>query len=182
MLRPFLFSAAVLALVGCQSLPKPESAEPAETTEKPKAEPSKSSGVVITPYEQAEIKRQKLQVVVPEQKPQQKFEDGRSLPAFKQLMQQTQTAYQQGRWNDAEAAALRAQRIAPQAAETYLFLALVANQKNQPANAEALARRGLSYAQTQAMKKQLWLAIAKAGQKQNNPKTVQQAQQALKSL
>jgi hypothetical protein len=32
------------------------------------------------------------------------------------------------------------------------------------------------------MKKQLWGAIAKAGQKQNNSKTVQQAQQALKSL
>ena len=73
MLRPFLFSAAVLALVGCQSLPKPESTQPAETTEKPKAEPSKSFGVVVTPYEQAEIKRQKLQVVVPEQKPQQKL-------------------------------------------------------------------------------------------------------------
>lgn len=182
MLRSILLSAAVVALVGCQSLPKPESAKPVVTTEKPKAAQPKSSGVVITPYDQPEIKRQKVQVVVPEQKSQQKFEDGRSLPAFKQLMQQTQQAYKQGRWNDAEAAALRAQRLAPQSAETFLFLALVANQKNQPANAEALARRGLSYAQTQAMKKQLWGAVAKAGQKQNNSKTVQQAQQALKTL
>ncbi|MFY0084842.1 tetratricopeptide repeat protein, partial [Acinetobacter baumannii] len=52
----------------------------------------------------------------------------------------------------------------------------------QYANAESLARRGLSFAQSQAMKKQLWLTILKAGQQRNNPKTVQEAQQALKAL
>ena len=180
MLRPLFFSLSVMTLAACQSLPTPSTSTP--EPEKNTAEKSTSSGVVITPYEQPEIKRQSMQVVIPEQKSKQKFEDGRLLPAFKSLMQQTQEAYKQGRWNDAEAAAIRAQRLAPQSAETFLFLALVANQKNQPANAEALARRGLSYAQTQPMKKQLWLAIAKAGQKQNNSKTVQQAQQALKSL
>ncbi|MEX5323266.1 hypothetical protein WCE04_28565, partial [Pseudomonas shirazica] len=105
-----------------------------------------------------------------------------SLPAFKKLMQQTQTAYRQGQWARAEAAALQAQRLAPQSAETYMYLGLVANQKKQPKNAEALARRGLSYAQTPAMKRQLWLIIQKAGQLQNNSRTVQQAQQALKQL
>lgn len=37
-------------------------------------------------------------------------------------------------------------------------------------NAEALAQRGLSYAQSNAMKKQLWLVILKAAQQQNDQK------------
>ena len=97
-------------------------------------------------------------------------------------MQQTQTAYKQGQFNQAETAALQAQRLAPQAAETYLYLALIANQKKQPANAEALARRGFSYAQSVAMLRQLWLVFQKAAQQQNNAKSLAQAQQALKDL
>lgn len=177
------FSALLLGslslIVGCQSLPESTPAQP--TPEKPKTVTT-PEGVVIRPYEREEIKRQSLQVVVPQQKVQQKLEDGRSLPAFKKLMQQTQTAYKQGQFNQAETAALQAQRLAPQAAETYLYLALIANQKNQPANAEALALRGLTYAQSDAMKRQLWLVIQKAAQKQNNAKSLAQAQQALKNL
>lgn len=97
-------------------------------------------------------------------------------------MQETQLAYKQGKWNEAENAALQAQRLAPQSAETFLYLALVADKKNKPANAQALAQRGLSYAQTKPMKKQLWLVILKAGQKQKNSKTIQQAEKALKGL
>ena len=97
-------------------------------------------------------------------------------------MQKTQQAYTQGKWNEAEAAALQAQRLAPQSAETFLYLALVAQKKNKPANAEALAQRGLSYAQSNAMKKQLWLVILKAAQQQKDQKMIQQAQKALKSL
>ncbi|ENK7511823.1 tetratricopeptide repeat protein, partial [Acinetobacter baumannii] len=104
------------------------------------------------------------------------------LPAFKTLMQKTEQAYKNQQWSEAERYALQAQRLAPQAAETYLFLALTANHKQQYSNAESLARRGLSFAQSQAMKKQLWLVILKAGQQRNNPKTVQEAQQALKAF
>ncbi|MGE8562001.1 MAG: tetratricopeptide repeat protein [Acinetobacter sp.] len=173
----------LIGLVGCQSLPTPE-------TQKQKPSPSPSekkevntpSGVIITPYDREEIQRKKMQVVIPEQRSRQQFDDGRKLPAFKKLMQKTQLAYKQGQWNQAEAAALQAQRLAPQSAETYLYLALVANKKNKPANAEALAQRGLSYAQSNAMKKQLWLAILKAAQQQKDQKTIQQAQTALKGL
>lgn len=182
-LKYLILGMGLAGLVGCQSLPE---SKPAPQPDQEKTIERKTirtpTGVVIHPYEQEEIQRKKLQVVVPEQKVQQRFEDGRSLPAFKKLMQQTQTAYRQGQWARAEAAALQAQRLAPQSAETYMYLGLVANQKKQPKNAEALARRGLSYAQTPAMKRQLWLIIQKAGQLQNNSRTVQQAQQALKQL
>ncbi len=60
-------------------------------------------------------------MVVPQQSVQQKLEDGRNLPAFQKLMQQTQTAYKKGQFNQAETAALQVQRLAPQAAETYLY-------------------------------------------------------------
>lgn len=112
------------------------------------------SGVKITPYDHPDIQRKSLQVIVPQQKKPQRFnEDGSQLPAFKTLMQKTEQAYKNQQWSEAERYALQAQRLAPQAAETYLFLALSANHKQQYSNAESLARRGLSFAQSQAMKK-----------------------------
>lgn len=59
---------------------------------------------------------------------------------------------------------------------------MIANRKNQPANAEALALRGLSYAQSNAMKKQLWNVVLKAGQMQKKTSTISKAQNALKTL
>ena len=184
MLKHGFLALAMLAFVGCSTLPlqKEQKTTPAKPAEPVKKTVETPDGVKITPYEQEEIKRKQIRVVVPEQTTKQQFNDGRSLPAFKNLIQQTQTAYAQQKWDDAERFALQAQRLAPQAAETFMYLALVANQKGQYRSAESLARRGLSYAQTTPMKKQLWQAILVAGQKQNNAQTVQQAQQALKSL
>ena len=182
MYRQVLIGFGIIALSGCQSLPAPETKEPTKLVPSEKKEIKTPSGVVITPYEREEIQRKKMQVVVPQQRSTQQFDDGRKLPAFKKLMQQTQLAYKQGQWNQAEATALQAQRLAPQSTETFLYLALVANKKNQPSNAQALAQRGLSYAQSKAMKKQLWLVILKAAQQQKEQKTIQQAQKALKSL
>lgn len=184
-LKHILGLAGLMVLVGCQSLPtKTNSEKKSETAEAKKQSDLKHpNGVKIIPYDRPEIKREQVKIVVPTQKSQQqKFDDGRQLPAFKQLMQQTQTAFKQGKWDEAERFAMHAQRLAPQSSETFLYLALVANHKNQPSNAESLARRGLSYAQGNAMKKQLWLAILKAGQTQKNTKTIQDAQNHLKSL
>ena len=91
-------------------------------------------------------------MIVPQQKKPQRFnDDGSQLPAFKTLMQ-NRAGLQNQQWSEAERYALQAQRLAPQAAETYLFLALTANHKQQYSNAESLTRRGLSFAQSQAMK------------------------------
>lgn len=185
-LKHVFFATTVIGFVGCASLPSGQN-EQKPTVKQPES-PAQNTvktpdGVKITPYDRPEIKRKPLRVVVPEQKPkQQNFNDGRSLPAFKSLIQQTQRAYAQKQWDEAERFALQAQRLAPQAAETFMYLALVANQKGQYASAESLARRGLSYAQSTAMKKQLWNAILVAGQKQNQAQTVQAAQRALASL
>ncbi|WP_445117085.1 tetratricopeptide repeat protein [Acinetobacter sp. WZC-1] len=184
MLKQVILVAGLISLAGCQSLPTQHTSptpSPAQPGKKPGVETP--DGVKITPYDRPEIQRKQLQVIVPQQKTQlQKFDDGRQLPVFKQLMQETQTAFKQGKWDEAEKSAMHAQRLAPQSAETFLYLALIAGHKNQPANAESLARRGLSYAQSNAMKKQLWQIILKAGQSQNKAGTVQEAQARLKSL
>lgn len=188
MLKKSLFILGTLTMVGCSTLtsleqPKKKTDEmPSKSVERVNKTIETPSGVKITPYEQEQIKRQQMRVVVPQQKATQQFNDGKQLPAFKSLMQKTQQAYSQMKWDDAERYALQAQRLAPQAPETFLFLAMVANQKGQYASGESLARRGLSFAQSNPMKKQLWLNILNAAQKQNNEKSIQQAQQALKSL
>lgn len=138
-------------------------------------------GIKITPYDRPEIKRE--QIIVPTHKPaQQKFEDGRNLPAYKQLIQNTHNAFKQARWDEAEKNALNAQRLAPQSPEAFMYLAMIANHKNQAVNAESLARRGLSYAQSDAMKRQLWTIILKSAQLQKKPSLIQEAQQNLKKL
>lgn len=174
--------AMVLGLAGCQSM---QPSEPKAPEQKAQQQASKEirdpSGVVIHPYDRPDIERKRI--VIPEQQERvQKFDDGRNLPAFKKLMQQTQAAYAKGELNKAEDSAMQAQRLAPQSAETFMYLAMIANRKNQPANAEALAQRGLSYAQSTPMKKQLWKIILQAGQKQQKQHTIQKAQQALKAL
>lgn len=171
----------LVALIGCQTTSlqnPPQKNEPHKPETKQMTTPD---GIVITPYERPEIKRE--QVIIPKQAAvKQKFEDGRQLPAFKQLMQQTQTAFKQGKWNEAEQSAMHAQRLAPQSAETYRYLAMISNHKNQARNAESLARRGLSYAQSTTMKRQLWQIILKSAQSQRDMKTIAEAQGKIKSL
>ena len=186
MIKQLTVIMGMLVRAGCTTTPQitatsPSNQTPTTNTQKKKVTPL-STGVKITPYDQKEIKRQNVQVVVPQQKVQQKFNDGSQLPAFRTLMQKTQVAYKQQQLAEAERYALQAQRIAPQASETYLYLAMIANQRKQYANAEALARRGLSYAQSNVMKKQLWYIVLRASEARNHPMKAQEAKKAIQAL
>ena len=177
-----LLAASLMTLVGCQTTNPPHSATPPKQS-LPSKNADSPDGIQITPYDREEIKRESLPVAPPKSEPSvQKFDNGRDLPAFKQLINQTQIAFQQGKWTEAEQLALRAQRLAPQSAETFMYLAMIANQTHQASNADALARRGLSYAQSTAMKRQLWQIILKSAQLRNNPVTIQEAQARIKAL
>ena len=178
----------LLTLAGCQTTPQ-QNSKPSKSVEKPKSEQpdhrvATPDGVKITPYERPEIKREKVPVVIaPQSKPQtQKFEDGENIPAFKQLIQQTQTAYQKGQWDEAERYAIHAQRLAPQSAQVFSYLAQIANQKKQYANAESLARRGLSYAQSPSQKKTFWNVILQAAQQLKSQQSIAEAQKQLQRL
>ena len=180
--KAVLLIGSVLALVGCQSTAVHNNT-PSQPHTPTVTKPNSPDGIKITPYDREEIKRESLQVIPPNTRASvQQFDDGRNLPAFKQLLSQTQIAFQQGQWDQAEQLALRAQRLAPQSAETFMYLAMIANQTHQAGNADALARRGLSYAQSTPMKRQLWQVILKSAQLRNNPITIQEAQARLKSL
>lgn len=179
-------------LSGCETTPVQSTQGIKKTTPQPTHPKAQTvptpDGIKITPYDHPEIKREKVPVVVEPkqlnntQSTIQKFEDGANIPAFQQLLQQTQIAFQKGQWDQAERYALNAQRIAPQSAETFLYLARIANQKKQFANAESLSRRGLSYAQSTTQKKAFWNIILQTGQRLKNQQTIAEALRHLQSL
>lgn len=180
-----------LVLTACQTTPEIQQPKH-QSSEKPRPKGIPTpDGVKIIPYDQGEITKKSLpsppsspKVIVPKQQAAkiQPLNDGTSIPAYKNIIQNAHAALKGGKWDEAEKYALHAQRIAPQAAEPFLYLALISDYKNQNQNAESLARRGLSYAQTTPMKRELWKVILKSGAKQKNTKTIAEAQNHLKNL
>ncbi|WP_230656975.1 tetratricopeptide repeat protein [Psychrobacter sp. I-STPA10] len=106
--------------------------------------------------------------------------NGDNLPAFRQLMDNGISQLKTNQLSAAENSFTRAQRLAPQSSAVYFYLGQVALKKNQPRKAEAVARRGLTVAQSAQRRQALWQVILLAGQKQNNPNVVQEAQNALR--
>ena len=185
-LRCVLLSVGItVGLMACQSTPMPEKTVVATPSTPSKSTVNTPDGIKITTYNYPEIIREKAPIVVSQPKvlpTPQKFDDGRETPAVKNLLQATKTAFQQGKWSEAEKYALHVQRLAPQSNEGYYWLAEIALKQNKAINAESLARRGLSYAQTPSAKKQLWQVILKSGQIQKNTALIQEAQARLKAL
>lgn len=181
MLKQSLMLLSVCGLVACQNI-TPTPTVPVKTPQPPTPTETLPPGIKITPYSPEEIKRQNMQVIVPEQQIRQKFDDGQHLPAFQQFIRNTQQAIHAEKWQQAESYALQAQRLAPQSPQSFLYLAQISKQQQKFDNAVALAQRGLSYAQDVPMKKQLWQVILQIGQESKNSQRIQQAQQALVNL
>lgn len=171
----------VFGLVACQHI-EPTPTLPAKPPENPIKTENLPLGIKITPYELEEIQRQNMQVIVPEQTIKQQFADGQHLPAFKQLMNNTKQAIHTGKWQQAENYALQAQRLAPQSAQSFLYLGQISNQQQKFDNAIGLAQRGLGYAQDVNIKKQLWQVILHAAQQSKNSQRIKEAQHALANL
>ena len=91
------------------------------------------------------------------------------------------TAQQQqsgGDLNGASVSLERAQRIAPREPQVLYRLAEVRLAQGDPAQAEQLARRGLTYANGRpALQASLWELIAQARDKQGDPAGAAQARQ-----
>lgn len=183
-------------LVGCQSNTaiKTEPAPAQISVEPPKEEPR----VKITPYPDSGIKRETQplprittqpapvissppRVILPEQKPApvRQLKDGHGIAAYDRLMQNYLQALKQNNLVEAEKNLLQAQRIAPQSADVYRELARLANLRKQASNAEAFARKGLTFAQSNVQNKQLWQQILHSAQLRNNTLLIQQAQQKI---
>lgn len=107
------------------------------------------------------------------------IQDGSTIPAFQKLMDTGVEQLRQGQVSAAQATFTRAQRLAPQSSAVYFYLGQVALKQNQPLKAEAMARRGLVVAKTEARKRALWQIILIAGQAQGNSRVIKEAKAAL---
>jgi hypothetical protein len=118
-------------------------------------------------------------VILPEQTPtpNRHLKNGHGIAAYEKLMQDYLQSLRKNNLIAAEQQLIQAQRIAPQSADVYRELARLANLKKQAANAEALARKGLTFAQNNVQRKQLWQQILQSAQQQNKAALIQQAQQ-----
>ncbi len=179
-----------LSIVGCQTTtPIQPSIETPKTKVIPQP-PTPTSKVIITPYPDHEIRReaqplppvappQPPLVILPEQTPtpNRHLKNGHGIAAYEKLMQDYLQSLRKNNLIAAEQQLIQAQRIAPQSADVYRELARLANLKKQAANAEALARKGLTFAQNNVQRKQLWQQILQSAQQQNKAALIQQAQQ-----
>ncbi|MEB3754105.1 tetratricopeptide repeat protein [Acinetobacter sp. MD2(2019)] len=144
-------------LVGCNSLSTQKVPTPtAKSTTSEATEKKPVNGVTTTPYNPGEIKRTPVSptVIAPKQVPP-KQDDGAQLPAYKQIIGKAQTALSQKKYAEAERFATQAQRISPQAAQSYVVLAQSALSQQKYAQAKSLALRGLSLSSDNATQAQL---------------------------
>lgn len=188
----------VLGIVGCQSTPsnleqqvnklpaqkgqdKPTVKEQAQV----KVTPYPESGIVqqsqpLPTVYQPSVTAQPPRVILPEpthQANHRNLKDGRGIAAYSKLMQDYMQSLKQNNLGAAENYLIQAQRMAPQSAEVYRELARLSNLKQQGASAEAFARKGLTFAQNNVQRKQLWQQILQSAQLRNNVILMQQAQQ-----
>lgn len=181
-----------LGFVGCQSqiIQPPVSTQPKVTLPE-KTEPE--SKVTVTPYPDSGIKKESQplpntphRIQIPTSstvvQPIRQLRDGRGVAAYAKAMQDYTTALRQNRLNDAEGLLLQAQRMAPQSADVYRELARLSNLRKQATNAEAFARKGLTFAQTNLQKKQLWQQILQSAELQKSARLMQQAQREISRL
>lgn len=198
-MKPLHYSvifASTLLFLGCQTTPKTK-VKPIEKPTPPSSENSQPpSKVIITPYPESNIRQESQplpllavqvpppppRVILPEQtaaanNATKTLKDGQGIAAYEKLMQDYLQSLQKNDLSGAENLLIQAQRIAPQSADVYRELARVANIKKQGANAEALARKGLTFAQNNVQRKQLWQQILHSAQLRNNAALIQQAQQ-----
>ncbi|GAA5006079.1 tetratricopeptide repeat protein [Acinetobacter puyangensis] len=186
-----LCAAAILA--GCQTTPNSVSqSAPAakDTAPAPQQSTETSSKVQVTPFPENGIHSQSQplppapvasvppRVILPPQTSiPSNLKDGRGIAAYQKLMQDYLQSLRNNDIASAESYLIQAQRIAPQSADVYRELARLANLKKQGASAEAFARKGLTFAQNNAQRKQLWQQILQSAQLRNNVVLIQQAQQ-----
>ena len=177
-----------MVLVGCQNMPNyswPTTQRPKTVINKPKPivkavttpviqptkpvvkEPEVAKETVSAPTESPSIPSSPL-ILKPVAAPNagKKLADGRDSAAVQGLLASASDSLQQGNLESAAISLERAQRLAPQSATVYLQLAQVRMQQGRAIEAEQLARKGLSYAQSNGLQAALWRLVAEAAEQQ----------------
>ena len=191
----FLCTLGTLTLTACQSTPIPPKVTPVQP---PIVKSEPPPRVQVTPYPDSGIERQSQPlpttppvikkpqtVIIPPTtvpKVNTTLKDGRGIPAYSKLMQDYIQSLKQNNIAEAEKLLLQAQRIAPQSADVYRELARLANLRKQASNAEAFARKGLTFAQNNVQQRQLWEQILQSAQLRNDAILIQTAKQQISTL
>ncbi len=103
-----------------------------------------------------------------------------NIPAYRNLMATGIQQLKSGRLANAEASFTHAQRLSPQTAAAYFYLAQVAIKRGDAIKAEAMARRGLTVAKKPEVKQSLWKVILSSAQMRNDIQKIKEAQKALR--
>ena len=177
-------------MLGCQSTPviQPEPITPKITLPEVQEPESK---VKVIPYPPSDIVRESQPLppiqqptrvilpVEPKSPPTRQLKDGQGIPAYTNAFNRYTEALRQNNLAEAEKNLLQAQRIAPQSADVYRELARLANLRKQGGTAEAFSRKGLSFAQNNVQRKQLWEQILQSAKIRQSAVLIQQAQQQI---
>ena len=108
--------------------------------------------------------------------------DGHNMPVVTSLIDQAKQQLRQNKLDDAEQSLKSAQRLAPDHPALYAYFTEIALKRQQGAQAEASARRGLLLASNAAQKKAFWQLILQAGKMQNKTSTIVEAERQLARL
>lgn len=105
--------------------------------------------------------------------------DGHNMPVVTSLIDQAKQQLRQNKLDDAEQSLKSAQRLAPENPALYAYFSEIALKRQQGAQAEAAARRGLLLATSNAQKKAFWQLILQAGRMQHKTATIMEAERQL---
>ncbi len=124
-----------------------------------------------------------LYPIVPKPNPPQVFNyNGQNIPFIHQLFNQAKTLFYGNQFAASEQRLMQIQRIAPEHAGAYAYLAKIAFQRHRCEQAEAFARRGLLFAQTNGQRRAFWEIILQAAQVQHQLTTIKEAKRELALL
>lgn len=112
---------------------------------------------------------------IPAQPPRQ-LADGSKVPAVQSLLSSAERERRAGQLEAAVVLLERAQRLAPQSSVIYQRIAEVRLQQKRPAEAEQLARKGVSFASGSAAQASLWRLIAEARRQQGRHQEARDAE------
>lgn len=189
----YLLLIAGLLLTGCQA-PTPRTTPTLTTVtttrplEKPVAPPPKEENAkrtAVPEYAEPSIKTKALPNIVtppPTVQPKVTLRDGSNIPAFGMLITKAQQQIKANKLDTAEQTLIQAQRMAPQSAAVYAYLSEIAIKKQRGSNAEAMARKGLMFADSPKQQHAFWQLISISATLQNNAALAGQAKTQMYQL
>lgn len=108
--------------------------------------------------------------------------DGRNIPVVHSLIEQAKQQLRQNNIDNAEQSLTQAQRLAPENPAIYAYFTEIALLRKNGAQAEAMARRGVLLATSNAQRKAFWQLVLQAAELQKNLLGINEARKQIGQL